>query len=131
MKTITQTKLLIYLSLFFTFFYNYTFFVNVIKVYSLDTNLGFVISTAFVITFFLTLLLSLVSFKYTIKPLVITLLLVSSMTSYFMNSYNVVIDDTMIRNMIQTDIHESLDLLSLKQVLYFLFFWTSSIVLYI
>ncbi len=122
MKTITQTKLLIYLSLFFTFFYNYTFFVNVIKVYSLDTNLGFVISTAFVITFFLTLLLSLVSFKYTIKPLVITLLLVSSMTSYFMNSYNVVIDDTMIRNMIQTDIHESLDLLSLKQVLYFLFF---------
>jgi lipid A ethanolaminephosphotransferase len=38
-----------------------------------------------------------------------------------MNSYNVVIDDSMIRNMMQTDIHESLDLLTLKQVLYFVF----------
>ena len=122
MRTITQTKLITYLSIFFTLFYNYTFFVNVIKVYPLATNLGFVISLAFVITFFLTLLLSLVGFKYTIKPLVITLLLVSSMTSYFMNSYHVVIDATMIRNMMQTNIHESLDLLSVKQVLYFLFF---------
>lgn len=38
-----------------------------------------------------------------------------------MNSYKVVIDDTMIRNMMQTDMAESLDLLSIKQVLYFIF----------
>ena len=122
MKTTTQTKLLINLSLFFTLFYNYSFFENLIQVYTLEENLGFVISTAFVITFFLTFLLGLVSFRYTIKPIAITLLLVSSMTSYFMNSYHVIIDASMIRNMIQTDIHESLDLLSLKQGLYFLFF---------
>lgn len=122
MKTITQTKLLISLSLFFTLFYNYSFFENVIKVYPLDTNLGFVLSTALVITFFLIFLLSIVSFKYTIKPNLIILLLVSSMTSYFMNAYHAVIDATMIRNMIQTDMHESMDLLSVKQVLYFIFF---------
>jgi len=122
MKTITQTKLLISLSIFFTLFYNYSFFENVIKVYPLDTNLGFVLSTAFVMTFFLLVLLSLVSFRYTIKPIAITLLLVSSMTSYFMNSYHVVIDATMIRNMVQTNLHESMDLLSVKQVLYFIFF---------
>ena len=52
--------------------------------------------------------------------LIITLL-VSSMTAYFMNVYNVVIDHDMIRNMIQTDIQESIDLFSLKQVLYFVF----------
>ncbi len=44
------------------------------------------------------------------------------MTSYFMNTYNVVIDDSMIRNMMQTDMKESMDLLSVKQVLYFIFF---------
>jgi lipid A ethanolaminephosphotransferase len=39
-----------------------------------------------------------------------------------MNTYNVIIDDTMIRNMMQTDMKESMDLLSVKQVLYFVFF---------
>ncbi len=38
-----------------------------------------------------------------------------------MNSYNVVIDDSMIRNMIQTNIDESLDLVTLKQILYLIF----------
>jgi len=38
-----------------------------------------------------------------------------------MNTYNVVIDDSMIRNMMQTDVKESMDLLSIKQVLYFIF----------
>jgi lipid A ethanolaminephosphotransferase len=43
------------------------------------------------------------------------------MTGYFMNTYHVIIDDDMIRNMLQTNLNESLDLLSIKQVLYFLF----------
>ena len=123
MRTITQTKLIAYVSVFLTLFYNYSFFENTIKVYPLNAaNIGFVISTAFVITFFMMLLFTLVSSKYTLKPILIIVLVISSMTSYFMNSYHVVIDATMIRNMMQTDMHESLDLLSLKQVLYFLFF---------
>ena len=36
-----------------------------------------------------------------------------------MNTYNVVIDDSMIRNMMQTDMKETMDLLSLKQLFYF------------
>jgi lipid A ethanolaminephosphotransferase len=35
-----------------------------------------------------------------------------------MNSYQVVIDDTMLRNMMQTNIEESMDLITLKQILY-------------
>lgn len=38
-----------------------------------------------------------------------------------MDSYNTVIDDSMINNIISTDIAESLDLLSLKMTLYFIF----------
>ena len=123
MKSITQTKLIIYVSVFLTLFYNYSFFENTIKVYPLNSeNIGFVISIAFVITFFMILLFTLVSSKYTLKPVMIVILLISSMTNYFMNSYHVVIDETMIRNMMQTNLNESLDLLSIKQVLYFIFF---------
>lgn len=39
-----------------------------------------------------------------------------------MNTYHVVIDASMIRNTIQTDLSESMDLLSFKQLLYFIFF---------
>jgi len=38
-----------------------------------------------------------------------------------MNSYHVIIDDLMIRNMLQTNLAESLDLVTLKQILYFIF----------
>ncbi len=58
--------------------------------------------------------------KWTTKPMLIVLVLISSMTAYFMNAYNVIINDHMIRNMTQTDIHETLDLLSVKQAIYFL-----------
>lgn len=43
------------------------------------------------------------------------------MTAYFMNTYSVVVDDDMIRNMLQTDMKETMDLLSIQQVLYLVF----------
>ena len=52
--------------------------------------------------------------------MLIILVLISSMTAYFMNTYNVIINDGMIRNMMQTDVNETVDLLSLKQGIYFI-----------
>jgi len=119
MKNLTQTKLIIYVSLFFLLFDNYAFFTHLLKVYPLGSNFGFVLSTAVVLTFFMMLLFTLLSSKFTTKPILITLLLVSSLTNYFMNSYHVVIDASMIRNSMQTNIHETMDLLSIQQFLYF------------
>jgi len=121
LKTITQTKLILLTTLFLILFDNYTFFVNLTKVYPLSENFAFIISIVFVLYFFHVLLFSLVSTRWTIKPILIVVLIVSSLTNYFMNSYNVVIDDSMIRNMMQTNMNESLDLLTLNQVLYFIF----------
>ncbi|MEO1937770.1 MAG: phosphoethanolamine--lipid A transferase, partial [Sulfurimonas sp.] len=121
MRKLTSTQLILLTSLFLLLFDNYTFFKNLIKVYTLNENLGFVLSSAVVLFFFTVLLLSLVSTRWTIKPIIIIVLLISSLTNYFMNSYNVVIDDSMIRNMMQTNMDESLDLVTLKQVLYFMF----------
>lgn len=123
MKNLTQTKLILYISTFLLLFYNYTFFKNTLIVYPLNSeNFGFLLSLVFVLLSIFILLLNLVSSKYTIKPIIITILLISSLTNYFMNSYNTVMDTEMIRNMMQTNLDESLDLLTIKQVVYFLFF---------
>ena len=52
------------------------------------------------------------------KPVLVVVFLLSSATAYFMDSYNVVIDDTMILNVLSTDLAETLDLLSLKLLAY-------------
>ena len=70
---------------------------------------------------FVNIILLILSSKYTTKPLIISLLLVSSSVAYFTNSYNVVIDHNMIQNMFETSVKESMDLLTFKMILYFLF----------
>jgi len=65
-------------------------------------------------------LFTLITSKHTIKPILITLLMVSSFTSYFMNTYHVVIDSSMIQNSMQTNLDESLDLFSIKLIFYVL-----------
>jgi lipid A ethanolaminephosphotransferase len=118
---ISQTNLIFFTILFIACFDNYSFFQNVIKVYPLDNNFSFVVSLFVLLIAFNTLLFTLLSSKFTTKPVLITILIVSSLTNYFMNSYHIVIDDDMIRNAIQTDTSESLDLVTIKQILYLIF----------
>lgn len=100
-------------------FDNISFFKNVINIYPVSSdNIAFLGSLAIVLTSAITLLLALVCSRYTIKPVLITILLVSSLAGYFMNSYNIVIDKDMIRNIILTSANETIDLLSIKMFLY-------------
>ncbi len=115
---ITQYRLIFLVSLFFVLFDNYSFFKNVLKVYPFEQNSYYVISTGVVLFSFIVLLFTLFSSKITTKPLLILAIMVSSFTNYFMNTFNVVIDDSMIRNSLQTDMAESLDLFTWKLVLY-------------
>ncbi|MCW8829127.1 MAG: phosphoethanolamine--lipid A transferase [Gammaproteobacteria bacterium] len=64
------------------------------------------------------LLLSLVAFPYLLKPAAILLLFTAAPVSYFMDSYGVIIDKSMIQNVLQTDSAEAGDLFSLKLLLY-------------
>ncbi len=119
---LTQQQLIFYCSLFFVLFDNYPLFSHAIEVYGLKgMSILYIFSIGVVLTAFINMLFTLFSSKYTTKPLVIITLLISSFTTYFMNSYNVIIDDSMIRNALQTDIHETADLLSLKLFLYIFF----------
>lgn len=106
-------------SLIFVGGYNYAFFHNVFERYSAPGNLGFFISLAVLLFSFIAFFLGLVLNKFTFKPILMFLFPAAAMASYFMNSYNVIIDTSMIENSIKTDSREVFDLFSLRLVVYF------------
>ena len=115
----TQTKLIIVASFFFVLFDNFAFFHHVTQIYPVTLkNIGFLASLALGLTALMMLLLTLAGSKHTTKPVLILLLMISAVAAYFMNHYNVVIDDTMIQNIFKTNMNEAFDLLS-PQLLYY------------
>ena len=68
------------------------------------------------------MLLSLLCWRWTLKPVISIFLLVAALGGYFMLSYGVVIDSTMLVNVMQTDLRESRDLVSWKMLLLVLLF---------
>ena len=117
----THPRLVVVVALFLVVFGNFSFFKNVAGVYPPNPgNIVLLVSVVVTLASFYTLVLSLVTFQKATKPVLILVLIVSSFTSYFMDSYSVVIDATMIQNIVQTNVNESLDLFTVKLVWYFL-----------
>jgi len=118
---VNSFKIIIAVVLFLTVFDNATFFSHVTEVYPLSQkNLPFLISLVLAFAGLITVVLLPLCFQYTTKPVLVMMLIVSSLTSYFIDSYNTVMDTSMIRNVLNTNLDEALDLLNLKLVLYFL-----------
>ena len=65
--------------------------------------------------------LTLLAFRWVLKPLLTLLLLISAGVAYFMSQYGVLIDPGMLRNAAQTNFTEVRDLLSVNLGLYVLF----------
>lgn len=61
-----------------------------------------------------TLLLALLAWRATIKPAIALLVVAAALGAHFMGSYGVVIDTTMMTNVVQTDPREVRDLLNLR-----------------
>ena len=121
-KNLTQTKLILFVSTFLILFYNYTFFNEVTNVYKFNgINILYTTSLVILIIALMNFLFTLFSSKYTTKAILILIILISSFTTYFMNTYHIVIDDSMIRNTLQTNIKESIDLFSLQLIIYVFF----------
>ena len=116
-----KSKLVILVALFLGLLGNFAFFRNVTAVYPLSFgNAAFLLSLSVVLVSVIALLLSLVTIRAVTKPVLILILLLSSFASYFMDSFNVVIDVSMLQNIAQTNVAESSDLFSLKLVFYVL-----------
>ncbi len=89
----------------------------------------FGIAFAVLIASLLCMLMSLLCWRRTLKPIIALFLTSAAFGAYFMLSYRVVIDSSMMVNVLQTDLNESLDLFSWKLVVAVLFLAVLPIVL--
>lgn len=104
--------LIVLCSLFFTIFSNGAFWQAAIS-HPLQ-QWRFALSLFLVITALHALLLGLVVNRWTARPLLTVLLLVTVMASHYMASYGVYLDPDMVRNVLHTDSKESSELLSAR-----------------
>lgn len=61
-------------------------------------------------------LLALLAWRWTLKPAAVLLVLMAAFGAYFMLAYGIAIDASMLTNVVQTDVHEAGDLLSLRML---------------
>jgi lipid A ethanolaminephosphotransferase len=120
-QKISITSLVLIVSLFVTLTGNVKFFIEVANVYPLAENFGFVVSLLVWLFSFLSILLLLATYRYSVKPILIFVLLSSSIVSYFSNNYGTIFDNNMVTSILETDLAELLDLFSVKMAVYFIF----------
>jgi lipid A ethanolaminephosphotransferase len=120
---LSLTQLLIATALFLALFDNQSFFQAVFKVadQSSFTGTGFKIAIVTALIALFMALLSVFANKYLFKPFVILILITASAISFFMDTYKVIIDTSMIQNLFETDYREVMDLLSVKLFVHILF----------
>lgn len=76
------------------------------------SNAIFLLVGVVLVTLFLNALLSLLLYPRLVKPVLISLLLISAVVAYFVGHYGVLIDSSMIQNTLETDLRETRDLLT-------------------
>ncbi|MDB2414382.1 phosphoethanolamine--lipid A transferase [Rickettsiales bacterium] len=118
---ISSIKLIILIAVFWMAFANLSFFKALLNDYPATIeNIGFLSALTVGFTGAIIIALCLLCNRYSLKLLIIICLIISSLIAYFMDSYNTMIDDAMIKNAFETDQKEMLGLASPTMFLYFL-----------
>lgn len=118
-KSIPSLRLILIMAVFFTLTMNYSLFSHLLAAYPLNTkNALFLLTFAIGYTGLIALIFALLSFKYTLKPVMIALLLCSSSIAYFMDTYDVLINSEMLMNALYTDVREASNLFSVRLIIY-------------
>jgi lipid A ethanolaminephosphotransferase len=120
--SLTRPSLILLVSFLIILFDNVALMRALLGSYPLTPgNIAFLVSLMLLLVSLLALLLNLVSTQYTTKPVLMTVLLIAAVIAYFMNTYNIMIDETMIQNMLETNPAEASDLLTTRLLAYILF----------
>lgn len=119
---ISQTTLIISVALFIAVFHNFAFFHNIAAFYRDTDDLAWILFATGLLHggILLLLLLSLLGTGRLLRILLALVLVVSALTAYFIDTYNVIIDQEMLVNVMQTNLEESADLFSLRLIAYLL-----------
>ncbi|MCW8955353.1 MAG: phosphoethanolamine--lipid A transferase [Gammaproteobacteria bacterium] len=112
---ISTDTLITFTSLFILAVHNQSFWTRLYKVVALPAaeSIAFFISIFFLLFTILFILISLFSFKNTVKTVTSIFIIISALISYFSDSFGTIIDVNMIQNMIETDQHEATELINL------------------
>ena len=81
------------------------------------TNLPLYLGSFLLIVLLFNAFLTLVNFRYLLKPVLVTLFVATAATSYFMNHYGTQIDRSMVQNLFETDVREARELLNPRLIL--------------
>ena len=82
------------------------------RVFSEPATWGFAAALLVMLAALHFLLLSLVSTRHTVKPLLVVLIVGTAFATYFMQTFGVYLDPTMLRNVLRTDVAEARELFS-------------------
>lgn len=77
---------------------------------------GFAVAFALIVAAGNAALLTLLAWRWTLKPAATVVVLMAAFGAYFMLAYGVAIDASMLTNVLQTDVHEAGDLLNLRML---------------
>jgi lipid A ethanolaminephosphotransferase len=115
---LSLTTLVFLTALFLASVDNQAFLIAVFKV--VDTSgLGsgnFKVAVFIALIALFSLLLSFFASKYVFKPVIILILILAAIISFFMDSYGVIVDVSMIQNIVETDTKEATELVSFHLV---------------
>ncbi|MFT5708235.1 MAG: lipid A ethanolaminephosphotransferase, partial [Oceanospirillaceae bacterium] len=120
--SVTKSGLNLYFSVFIALFYNQTLWRLITDLYSPNTlyNVIFLFSFLVLLTGCINIIVSFFSLPRLHKPALITILLSTALVSYFMESYGVLIDQTMIQNAVETNTGEVFELININLILHFI-----------
>lgn len=118
-KPVRPERVTAFASIFLLIAFNLPLWQHLFKITSADiTGLLLRASFAVMVACVFTIVLTLVAFKRVFKPVLISLFMISSAITYFMNQYGIVIDIGMLRNTAETNTTEVLGLVSAPLFLY-------------
>ncbi|AKA23879.1 phosphoethanolamine transferase [Pseudomonas chlororaphis] len=122
LPSITSTRLVLLFSLALVLLYNFATWKALDSLVTLQGlhKGAFFASFGLFLWAAIALLLTLVSFRWTLKPVLTLVALVSAAAAYFMNEYGITIDTVMVQNVFETNPDEAAALFNLKLLCYLL-----------
>ncbi|HSC67368.1 MAG TPA: phosphoethanolamine--lipid A transferase [Cellvibrio sp.] len=117
---LSSTQISLLSALFFVAFYNAAFFNALCSLANCANLKGviFVVNISLVLWLLSSAIISLVTLPYICKPVLSMLFFAAASVAYFMDTYGVVIHRMMIQSVVETDLSESMDLMSINLILY-------------
>ncbi|NQD38694.1 phosphoethanolamine--lipid A transferase [Permianibacter sp. IMCC34836] len=85
-------------------------------------NFGFLLAEAVFLLATIHLFIAPFALRWLLKPVLIVLFFSTASAAYFMDAYGTIIDSSMIQNVVETDVKEATELLTLRLVVYLLLF---------